>query len=186
MQMAYWLALSSWFGGVLFIAAGVPIIFRTVRQSDPLLPTVLSVNLEGQHATLLANTIVGNLLSMLFKLGIGCAVALVITVIGQWCTLDMHQEDVKTFCAVRSILLLAAIAVAVYDSQVVWPRVQQSRQEYLDHADEPDIANPAIDRFDRYHRDSVTLLSVLLFLLLGIILFSASIVPTVRPIALTP
>ena len=99
------ISLSSWFGGVLFIAAGVPIIFRTVRQSDPLLPTVLSVNLEGQHATLLANTIVGNLLSMLFKLGIGCAVALVITVIGQWCTLDMHQEDVKTFCAVRSILL---------------------------------------------------------------------------------
>jgi hypothetical protein len=186
MQMAYWLALSSWFGGVLFVAASAPIIFRTIRQSDPLLPTVLSVNLEGQHSTLLANTIVGNLLAMLFKVEIGCAALLLITVIAQWFTLDLHDGYVRTCCAVRSILLLTAISVALYDSQVIWPRVQQSRQEYLDHADEPEIANPAIDRFDRYHRDSVTLLSVLLFVLLGMILFSANIVPAVHPVAITP
>ncbi len=180
MQMAYWLALSSWFGGVVFIAASGPIIFRTVRQSDPLIPTVLSVNLEGQHSTLLANTIVGNMLAMLFKFEIGYAIVLVLTVIGQWFTLDIHQSDVKAFCVVRSVLLLAAIAVALYDSQVVWPRVQAARQDYLDHADEPEVANPAIDRFDRHHRDSVTLLSVLLFLLLGMILFSAVIVPAIR------
>jgi hypothetical protein len=186
MQMAYWLALSSWFGGVLFIAASVPIIFRTIRQSDPLIPTVLSVNLEGQHSTLLANTIVGNLLAMLFKFEIGCAIVLFVTVIAQWFTLDLRNENVKTFCAVRSLLLLTAIGVALYDSQVVWPRVQQSRQEYLDNADDPEIANPAIDRFDRYHRDSVTLLSVLLFVLLGMILFSANIVPAAHPVVLTP
>jgi len=175
MQMAYWLALSSWFGGVLFIAASVPVIFRTVRQTNPLIPTVLSVNLEGQHSTLLANTIVGNLLAMLFKFEIGCATVLALAIIGQWFKLDLSDTWVKTTCALRTLLLLAAIVVALYDSQVVWPRIRQSRQEYLDHADEPDIANPAIDRFDRYHRDSVTLLSVLLFLLMGMILFSAGI-----------
>src|SRR5580704_19328585 len=56
-QVVYWLALSTWFGGVLFIAAAAPVIIKTVKDADPLLPTVLSVNLEGQHGTLLAGGI---------------------------------------------------------------------------------------------------------------------------------
>jgi hypothetical protein len=66
-QILYWLALSTWFGGVLFVALSAPVIFRTVREQNPLLPTVLSVNLEGQHGTLLAGSIVGNLLTMLLR-----------------------------------------------------------------------------------------------------------------------
>ncbi len=46
-QIVFWLALSTWFGAVLFIAVAAPIIFRTVRESNPVLPMVLSVNLEG-------------------------------------------------------------------------------------------------------------------------------------------
>ena len=78
-QIVYWLALSTWFGGVLFIAIAAPVIFRTVRESDPLLPTVLSVNLEGQHSTLLAGSIVSNLLSVLTRVQLGCAAAVLIT-----------------------------------------------------------------------------------------------------------
>ena len=57
--------MATWFGGVLFVAVAAPIIFRTVRESNPVLPTVLSVNLENQHGTLLAGSIVGNLLATL-------------------------------------------------------------------------------------------------------------------------
>ena len=42
-MILWWMALSTWFGGVLFVAVAAPIIFRTVRDNDPLLPTVLSV-----------------------------------------------------------------------------------------------------------------------------------------------
>ena len=53
-QIVYWLALATWFGGVLFVAIAAPAVFRTVRENNPVLPHVLSVNLEGQHGTLLA------------------------------------------------------------------------------------------------------------------------------------
>ena len=50
------------------------------------------------------------------------------------------------------------------------------RQEYLDHADEPDIANPALDQFDRYQTESLMILRNILCLLIGMIIFSAFIV----------
>ena len=51
----------------------------------------------------------------------------------------------------------------------------QYRQEYIDHADEPDVANPAKEQFDRYHQLSVTILRYVLFLLLGVIVFSSDV-----------
>src|SRR5262245_43161178 len=83
-QVAYWLALSTWFGGVLFIAIAAPIIFRTVRDADPTLPKVLSVNLESQHSSLLAGTIVTNLMEMLTRIHMLCAAVLLLSIIGQW------------------------------------------------------------------------------------------------------
>ena len=65
MQIVYWLALATWFGGVVFVALSAPVVFNTVRQSNPILPRVLSVNVEDQHATLLDGTIVGNLIAPL-------------------------------------------------------------------------------------------------------------------------
>src|SRR6266550_5951044 len=86
-QIVYWLALSTWFGGVLFIAIAAPTIFRTVRESNPILPTVLSVNLEGQHGTLLAGTIVAALMLPLQKLELLCSGLLLLAIIGQWVVL---------------------------------------------------------------------------------------------------
>src|SRR6476646_1861799 len=83
-QILYWLALATWFGGVLFIAIAAPIIFRTVRESDPMLPTVLSVNLEGQHGTLLAGSIVANLLAALVRIELACAAAAGVAIVAQW------------------------------------------------------------------------------------------------------
>src|SRR5579871_6169371 len=90
-QIFYWLALATWFGGVLFISVAAPVIFRTVRESDPTLPTVLSVNLEGQHATLLAGSIVANLLATMMRVQLACAALLVLAFVGQWVTL-LHLQ----------------------------------------------------------------------------------------------
>lgn len=173
-QIAYWLALSTWFGGVLFIAIAAPVIFHTIRDADPTLPKVLSVNLEGQHGTLLAGTIVGNLLKILSKVELACAGVMLLAIIGQWFFVERNGLEIVA-PILRSAMFVAAVGLLLYDLRVVWPRIQKFRQEYIDHADEPDIANPAKEQFDRYHQESVSILRNILFLLLGIILFSGNI-----------
>jgi hypothetical protein len=175
-QILYWLALSTWFGGVLFVAIAAPIIFRTVRESDPTLPTVLSVNLEGQHATLLAGSIVANLLSVLVRIELACASAMGVAIVAQWFLVERTGAPLVSL-VLRTSLYLAAVGIAVYDWRVLSPRIWRYRNEYIEDADNPEVANPAKEQFDRYHRESVTLLTVSLFLLLGIVLFSAGITP---------
>ena len=180
-QILYWLALSTWFGGVLFVAVAAPIIFRTVRENDPLLPTVLAVNLEGQHGTLLAGSIVANLLGMLVRVELACAAALFAGIGAQWLLIDRTTTGGQLVPAVlRTALYVAAVALVVYDWRVVSPRIWKARQQYIDNADDPEVANPAKEQFDRLHRESVTLLTIVLFLLLGMVLFSAGITPAVH------
>lgn len=180
-QIVYWICLATAFGGVLFVAIAAPVIFRVVRDANPVLPTVLSVNLEGQHGTLLAGTIVSQLLVTLARVQLVCGIGLAIAFIAQFFLIDLNGNNL-TAMTIRLVLFIIAAGVVIYDRTVVWPNLQRFRQEYLDHADEPEIANPAKDQFDTEHRRSVTLLAVVLFLLLGMVLYSANISPAVsRP-----
>ncbi len=175
-QIIYWISLATAFGGVLFIAIAAPVIFRVVREANPVLPSVLSVNLEGQHGTLLAGTIVSQLLGTLAWVELICGIGLTIAIIAQFFLIDLQGNNMVAM-VIRLIMFVIAAGVVIYDRTMVWPRIQRFRQEYLDHADEPEIANPAKDQFDTEHRRSVTLLAIVLFLLLGMILFSANISP---------
>lgn len=170
-QIVYWLALSTWFGGVLFIAVSAPIILRTVRESDPTLPTVLSVNLEGQHSTLLGGTIVANLIQMLLRVELACAGAVAVALAAQW-ALGVQAWPTALL---RTACFVAAIALVIYDWRLLWPRITQTRQQYIDHADEPELANPARQQFNRYQRESMLLLMLVLTALLGVIVFSTTI-----------
>src|SRR5579872_488970 len=91
-QILYWLSLSTWFGGVLFVLLAPPIILKTVRESNPILPSVLSVNLDGQHGTLLAGSIVSNLLGPLVKVELSCAVGVFIAIVFQWFITDRGAD----------------------------------------------------------------------------------------------
>jgi hypothetical protein len=173
-QIVYWLGLATWFGGVLFIALSAPVIFSTVRASNPILPTVLSVNLENQHATLLANAIVSSLIERLIWVELVCAGALFVALIGHWVLLPMTSNQLVP-TIIRSALYAAAVAMTVYKWRVLWPRVERHREHYIAHADEPEVANAARDEFERHHRETVTVLSIQLALLLGMVLFSANI-----------
>jgi len=175
-QILYWLSLSTWFGGVLFVLLAPPIILRTVRESNPLLPLVLSVNLEGQHGTLLAGSIVSNLLGPVIKAELACAAVMFVAIVGQWFMVDVYGFAVIQ-PILRSAMFLAAAIFVIYNWRSVWPKVLHYRQEYLDNADDPDKANPALDQFDRYQTESLIIVRNVLFLLLGIILFSANILP---------
>lgn len=175
-QTFYWLALSTWFGGVLFVAVAAPIIFRTVRDANPILPNVLSVNLENQHASLLAGSIVGNILRVLSGVQLGCATVVLLMLISQWLVMDLSTRNVLAGI-IRSTLFVGAVVFVLYDRYIVWPKVWKWRDEYIQHADEPDVANPAKDEFDRLHRLSVWLMFVTLILLSLMIVFSSTISP---------
>ena len=174
-QIVYWLALSTWFGGVLFIAVAAPIIFRTVRENDPTLPTVLSVNLENQHSTLLAGTIVSNLMSMLRRVEVACAAALAASIAAQWAIGLKAGPSFWPAALVRTALFIGCVVLMIYDGWYVWPRIARYRKQYIEHADEPEVANPARDQFDRYQRESLVLLMIVVAMLLGIIMFSSNI-----------
>ena len=173
-QLFYWLALSTWFGSAMFIALAAPIIFRTVRENNPILSHVLSVNLDGQHGTLLAGTIVMNLISRLLLVEIICGGLLLLTLIAQTLLIDLHGNN-GTAAIMRSGMYLLAVGVVYYDWRFVWPKIQSSRTEYVEHADEPEVANPALDRLDREQRKTLMLLYAVVALLLGIILLSSTI-----------
>ena len=176
-QTVYWLALSVWFGGAMFIGVAVQAIHRTVRENNPVLPHVLSVNLEGQHSTLLAGTIVGNLISALARIEVICGAVVLVALGCQWFLIDLADPWVKISAFVRSALCLAATGVVIYDGWFLWPKIMKARQTFIDNADDPDTANPASENMDRHQRDSAMLLMILVFLLLGIILFSGNIYP---------
>src|SRR3954471_6408146 len=177
-QIVFWIALSTWFGAVLFVVLAPPIIQRTVRESNPLLPTVLSVNLEGQHGTLLAGSIVGDLITPLIRIELICCGLLALALIGQWIVLQPQGMGLL-LPILRTAMFLVAAVFLIYDWRVVWPRMLKYRQEYLDHADEPEVANPALDLFDKYQAESLTILRNILCLLIGMILFSAFVSRTV-------
>jgi len=159
----------------MFIGVAVQAIHRTVRENNPLLPHVLSVNLEGQHSTLLAGTIVGNIISKMTRIQLICAAVLLVAIGSQWFFIDLADVWVKASAFVRSALCLAATLVVIYDGWSLWPRIMSMRQSFIDNADDPDKANPASEQLDRLQRESEMLLMILVFLLLGIILFSGNI-----------
>jgi hypothetical protein len=173
-QILYWLSLSTWFGGVLFVAIAAPLIMRTVKENNPILTSVLSVNLEGQHATLLGGSIVGRIMTILMRVELACAAAMLVALGGQVILLHGGAVLLTVF---RGTMFVGAVAFLIYDWRMVWPAMWKWRQEYIDHADEPEVANPALDQLNRYQSESATILFIRVALLLGMILFSANIRP---------
>jgi hypothetical protein len=174
-QVIYWIALSMWFGGALFLGVAAPVIHRTVMENRPILPHVLSVNLENKHATLLSGTIISNLLAAISRIEVVCAAILLVVIAAQWFLIDLSDSWVRTSAFLRSGLYLGAAAVVIYEWSFAWPRILQFRQAYIDNADDPEKANPASEQFDKLQRESEILLQVLIALLLGIILLSGSL-----------
>ena len=160
----------------MFISIIWPIIYRTIAEADPTLPTVLSVNLEKSHGSLLAGNIVANILRLFSTIQLGCAAALLLMLLAQWGVMDLSQRN-KLHAIIRAVLFIAAATIVLYERYAVWPKIMQHRQTYIDHADEPDIANPAKDQFDRYQGEEMRLLFFQIILLSLLMIFSGVVTP---------
>jgi hypothetical protein len=173
-QMVYWLCLAGWFGLVLFVAMATPVIFRTIQEADPTLPTVLSVNLDGQHGTLLAMTVVANIVAKLVYVQLICAAGVLLAVVGQWVFLD-NSGAALVMAVLRSALWLAATGLLLYGWLGVWPRGARQREAYIENADNPELAEKYSAQLIRTQRESDILQLALATLLSAMILFSATI-----------
>ena len=173
-QTVYWVGLASWFGGAVFIAIAAPLIFRTIREHDPTLPEVLSVNLDAQHSTLLSSTIMGRLMQALNRAALAFAIAVIIGLIGQAYILRPLGPSLVQL-VIRVSLFAFAAAALFYDWRWLSPRLFFQRQQYIEHADNPELANAAREQFERLSRESVNVLFLQTLLLLGLILFSANV-----------
>ena len=175
-QALYWLSLSTWFGAALFSAVAPPIILRVIQAADPTLPRVLSVNLDRQHSTLLASQVAGEILLAMFRVQGLAAAAFLPALVAQWFAVDHAGPAVVLPVVVTALYLLAALFL-VFGWRFVWPRVMQHRAAYIENADDPDVANPELDQFDRYSNELFGTVRNLLFAVLGIVLFSANLLP---------
>jgi putative copper export protein len=175
-QTLYWIALATWFGGLMFVAIAAPVVFSVVKESRPILPEVLSVNLENEHGNLLAGGIVGGVLRQLSTIFLFCAGAIGVMLVVQWFVMGDSTAN-RIGYVVRCTLFLACLGLSLYDRYALWPKVWRYRQEYVDNADDPDVANEAKDNFDRYQKESLRILVVTLVLLSLMIVFSAGITP---------
>lgn len=178
-QAAFWLALSTWFGGTLFITLAASAIFRTLKDQNPILPQVLAVNLEGQHGTLLGSNIMSALFASLAKIQLLCAIVTLLALASHFFLTDTTGQNLYA-AILRLTLALLAIGTTAYDRFIIHPRLTKHRQDYLDHADEPDLANPAKEAFDKDQQATLTTLLILTSLLAGLIFFAAPITPSLH------
>lgn len=174
LQTVYWIGLASWFGGAVFIVVAGPMIFRVVQEQDPTLPRVLSVNLDAQHSTLLSSVIVGRMMQALTRAALVFAIAIAVGLLAQAIILRPYGAALVQM-TVRACLFLFVAGVLLYDWRSLSPRLFAQRQHFFDNADDPDVANESKERFERLSRESVNVLFLQTLLLLGMILFSASI-----------
>ncbi|GIW75744.1 MAG: hypothetical protein KatS3mg104_0807 [Phycisphaerae bacterium] len=70
----------------------------------------------------------------------------------------------------------------IYGRWVVWPKVLKHRTNYLEQADNPDIANAELDLFDRYSGQLYSVVRNLLFATIGMLIFSAALRPASIPL----
>ncbi len=174
LQTVFWVGLSTWFGMGLFIAIAAPIIFRVTREHDPTLPLVLSVNLDQQHSTLLASSIVARLMQSMTRVALVCVIAVFVGLLGHWLIVRPSGNSLLQ-AGIRTALFLLATIVLIYDWRIVSPKLFAFRATYIEQADNPEIANHAKDQFDRLGRENVNMLFLQTLLLLGLILFSANV-----------
>jgi hypothetical protein len=191
LTVCYWLAAATWFGAVLFLVIAPPVILRVVRENHPILPQVLSVNLEGQHGTLLAGSIVAALCKFIRPIETACLVVLGLVIAVQWVSSGASLQGSGLSSAVplliRTMIFTLAAGFFLFDWRWVFPRVMKYRQEYLDNADHPEIANAALDQFDRFSQENQSMLRNTLIALLGLLVFSATtMVKTVQSPTITP
>jgi hypothetical protein len=170
-ETSYWAALSVWLGLTLSTLLRMPGLFRTMSEQDPTLPGVLSVNLDAQHATLLALRLIEDDLWLITRLGMVCAGVLVIGTTAHM-VLTTETASMMIRSVIRAVAILAAVALALIVWFVAAPSSRSARLQYIAAADDTETALPARQRLETAHRRQVAAVFALAMALLAAVVFS--------------
>jgi len=175
-QIFYWLVLSVWLGGLVFLAIAAPVIFRTIRRLDVRSGRHSDPSLDEEHTSIVAGEIVGMLLARLAQMQAICAGLLLVLMIAQVLLIDLTGPNL-TAMMVRVAIWAALVAVLLYEWRIHYPRTWRLRERFLEETADPEAANAAREAFDREHRRSEQLFMLIIFLLIGMVMLSANITP---------
>ncbi|HQY88502.1 MAG TPA: hypothetical protein PK402_07575 [Tepidisphaeraceae bacterium] len=173
LQTIYWIGLSSWFGSAVFLLLIVGTIFAVMRDQDPTLPKVLSVNIDGDHGVLLSIHLFTKLARVMTTFGFACAGAVLIGLAGQF-VFGERAGPRFIDLIVRVGLMIASLGVMIYDRFVVTPKLASAIASYIDQADDPEATRENRERVIRAYHEAIAVLGGLACALGGLILFSAN------------
>ena len=171
-QILYWLVLSIWFGGVVFVVLAAPAVFRAVGQRELRLPDITAAALRGEHQTLVAGDVVAGLLQRLGQIQLLCLGAMLPLLLAT--TFFMTSSLQWLTLGEKALLYALSAGVVLYDRWKRFPITLRARQRYIEHADEPEVADLAKAEFEASHRASERAYHLIVFLLLLLVLVSAN------------
>lgn len=151
-----------------------------MRDQDPTLPKVLSVNIDGDHGALLSIHLFTKLSRLMTALGIVCATMVAFGLAGQ---IAFGERVGPRFIEwiVRTGLFLASVGVVVYDRLAVTPKLSSAIASYIDQADDPEATRENREKVIRNYHEATAVLGALTCTLGGIILFSSNIAQVLLP-----
>ncbi len=179
-QAIYWFGIAAWFGTAVAVLISINSIFRTIKEHDPTLPKVLSVNIDGDHATLLAIDLLVSLLKLLNLVAIFGGTLVMVGGVGQLFLAETGGPR-RVELILRGMLLLCSVLLVIYGWRFTTPKLARGLKTYIDQADDPEARSKNRDQIIRCYRDAVVATGALACTLGGLILFSANIVPTLIP-----
>ncbi len=162
----YYLLLGVWCGGLVMLAVGAGITFRTVRSYDPVLGAepYNDPALADQAANILAGGVVGNVLGGLAVVEIICAVGLLACVVLQWSVWGLRWRVMNL---VRLGLLVVAAGLLAAHLWVIAPAIDTHRSRMYDPALTAGQRAEARAAFEPYHEASEKTAGGMLLLLAG-------------------
>lgn len=166
--------MAGWFGSALFLILAHRTVFAVMRDQDPTLPKVLSVNIDGDHGVLLSIHLFTKLSRLMTALGIVCATMVACGLAGQ---IAFGERVGPRFIEwiVRTGLFLASVGVVIYDRLAVTPKLSSAIASYIDQADDPEATRENREKVIRNYHEATAVLGALACTLGGLILFSANI-----------
>ncbi len=150
----YWLGLGVWLGGLIMLAVGAAITFKTSREVGPVLlqPEYNLPEMAGQASNTFAGLIVGNVIKGLTVVQVICAV-LVFGALGlQYWTERKALKARPKLNKVRVVLLLVPLLALAVSMGYVMPRMWEERQAMYNPESTVDARKEARGRFDVLHK----------------------------------
>jgi hypothetical protein len=152
----YWLGLGVWLGGLVMLAVGAAITFKTAREVAPVLlqPEYNLPEVAGQGGNILAGLIVGNVIKGLTVVQVICAVVVWGAVGAQCWTERERLAGRKWMNRLRVGLLVVPLLALALSVGFVMPRMWEERSVMYNPEMSVEVRKFARERFDLLHKVS--------------------------------